>query len=71
MTSVALQASMEKVPKTCLINEEQTMPESGAGSKFDKKHREKSQLKAGVETCDFKAENQPWILQVNGKHGKR
>lgn len=52
----------------CLIYEEQEMPESGAGSEFGKKQREKSQWKkVGIETYEFKVEDQPWILQVNGK----
>lgn len=63
---------MEKDLSACLIYEEQKMPESGFGSEFGKKQREKSQWKkVGVETCEFKAEDQPWILQVNGKDGKR
>lgn len=63
---------MERVMRACLASEEQTMPESGAGSEFGKKLCEKSQWKkVAVETCEVKAEDQPWILQVNGKDGKR
>lgn len=72
MISVTHQASIEKDMFRCLIYEEQKIPESGAGSEFGKKQHEKSQRKnVGVETCEIKAEDLPWILQVNGKNGKR
>lgn len=63
---------MEKDTSACLNNDERKMPESGAGSEFGKKQHEKSpRKKADGETCEVKAEDQPWILQVNGRDGKR
>ncbi|CAG04103.1 unnamed protein product, partial [Tetraodon nigroviridis] len=51
---------------------EEEVPESGAGSEFGKKQREEARRKKfGIVTREFKAEDQPWILKVNGKGGKR
>lgn len=54
-----------------IYGEEET-PESGAGSEFGKKQREEARRKKfGIVTREFKMEDQPWILKVNGKAGKR
>ncbi|KAL0993177.1 hypothetical protein UPYG_G00104320 [Umbra pygmaea] len=46
--------------------------EGAAGSEFGKKQREESRRKKfGVITREFKTEDQPWILKINGKAGKR
>lgn len=48
------------------------MPDGAAGSEFGKKQREEARRKKfGIVTREFKAEDQPWILKVNGKAGKR
>ncbi len=54
-----------------IYGEEET-PEGAAGSEFGKKQREEARRKKfGIVTREFKAEDQPWILKVNGKAGKR
>lgn len=46
--------------------------DGAAGSEFGKKQREESRRKKyGIVTKEFKVEDQPWILKVNGKAGKR
>lgn len=46
--------------------------EGAAGSEFGKKQREEARRKKyGIVTKEFKVEDQPWILKVNGKAGKR
>lgn len=62
---------MEKDKSACLTNEEQKLPESGAGSEFGNNQRKRSREKDDVETCELTAEHQSWILQINGKSGKR
>lgn len=54
-----------------MYGEEET-PEGAAGSEFGKKHREEARRKKfGIVTREFKVEDQPWILKVNGKSGRR
>ena len=54
-----------------MYGEEET-PEGAAGSEFGKKQREEARRKKfGIITREFKVEDQPWILRVNGKAGKR
>lgn len=54
-----------------IYGEEET-PEGAAGSEFGKKQREEARRKKfGIVTREFKVEDQPWILKVNGKAGKR
>ncbi|KAJ8345814.1 hypothetical protein SKAU_G00300070 [Synaphobranchus kaupii] len=46
--------------------------EGAAGSEFGKKLREESRRKKfGIVTREFRMEDQPWILKVNGKAGRR
>ncbi|KAG7260747.1 hypothetical protein CRUP_002185 [Coryphaenoides rupestris] len=46
--------------------------DGAAGSEFGKKQREEARRKKyGVVTREFKVEDQPWILKINGKAGKR
>ncbi|KAF7221148.1 general transcription factor IIF subunit 1 [Nothobranchius furzeri] len=66
------QARMERDMSARRIYGEEETPESGAGSEFGKKQREEARRKKfGIVTREFKAEDQPWILKVNGKAGKR
>uniref|UniRef100_A0A674N8X9 Transcription initiation factor IIF subunit alpha n=1 Tax=Takifugu rubripes TaxID=31033 RepID=A0A674N8X9_TAKRU len=66
------QARMERDLSARRIYGEEEAPESGAGSEFGKKQREESRRKKfGIVTREFKAEDQPWILKVNGKGGRR
>ena len=51
---------------------EEEAPDGAAGSEFGKKQREEARRKKyGIVTREFKVEDQPWILKVNGKAGKR
>lgn len=72
MASVSHQARMERDMSARRIYGEEEAPESGAGSEFGKKQREESRRKKfGIVTREFKAEDQPWLLKVNGKGGRR
>lgn len=51
---------------------EEESQEGAAGSEFGKKQREEARRKKyGIITKEFKVEDQPWILKVNGKAGRR
>ncbi|XP_008835133.1 general transcription factor IIF subunit 1 isoform X4 [Nannospalax galili] len=48
------------------------MPESGAGSEFNRKLREEARRKKyGIVLKEFRPEDQPWLLRVNGKAGRK
>uniref|UniRef100_A0A3P8SF39 Transcription initiation factor IIF subunit alpha n=1 Tax=Amphiprion percula TaxID=161767 RepID=A0A3P8SF39_AMPPE len=66
------QARMERDMSARRIYGEDEMTEGAAGSEFGKKQREEARRKKfGIVTREFKVEDQPWILKVNGKAGKR
>lgn len=66
------QARMERDMSARRIYGEEEMADSAAGSEFGKKQREEARRKKyGIVTKEFKMEDQPWILKVNGKAGKR
>uniref|UniRef100_A0AAX7SSR8 Transcription initiation factor IIF subunit alpha n=1 Tax=Astatotilapia calliptera TaxID=8154 RepID=A0AAX7SSR8_ASTCA len=66
------QARMERDMSARKIYGEEETPEGAAGSEFGKKQREEARRKKfGIVTREFKVEDQPWILKVNGKAGKR
>lgn len=66
------QARMERDMSARKIYGEEENPEGAAGSEFGKKQREEARRKKfGIVTREFKVEDQPWILKVNGKAGKR
>uniref|UniRef100_A0A8P4GC66 Transcription initiation factor IIF subunit alpha n=1 Tax=Dicentrarchus labrax TaxID=13489 RepID=A0A8P4GC66_DICLA len=66
------QARMERDMSARRIYGEEEMQEGAAGSEFGKKQREEARRKKfGIVTREFKVEDQPWILKVNGKAGKR
>ncbi|XP_040047383.1 general transcription factor IIF subunit 1 [Gasterosteus aculeatus] len=66
------QARMERDMSARRIYGEEETAEGAAGSEFGKKQREESRRKKyGIVTREFKVEDQPWILKVNGKAGKR
>jgi len=51
---------------------ESTDPSHGAGSEFGKQQREDARRKKfGIRKKEYKDENQPWLLKMNGKTGKR
>lgn len=63
---------MERDMSARRIYGEEETPEGAAGSEFGKKQREEARRKKfGIVTREFKVEDQPWILKVNGKAGKR
>lgn len=65
-------ARMERDMSARRIYGEEETPEGAAGSEFGKKQREEARRKKfGIVTREFKVEDQPWILKVNGKAGKR
>lgn len=66
------QARMERDMSARRIYGEEETPDGAAGSEFGKKQREEARRKKyGIVTREFKVEDQPWILKVNGKAGKR
>uniref|UniRef100_A0A3P9C422 Transcription initiation factor IIF subunit alpha n=1 Tax=Maylandia zebra TaxID=106582 RepID=A0A3P9C422_9CICH len=65
------QARMERDMSARKIYGEEETPEGAAGSEFGKKQREEARRKKfGIVTREFKVEDQPWILKVNGKADK-
>uniref|UniRef100_A0A3Q3MRD3 Transcription initiation factor IIF subunit alpha n=1 Tax=Labrus bergylta TaxID=56723 RepID=A0A3Q3MRD3_9LABR len=66
------QARMERDMSARRIYGEEESQDGAAGSEFGKKQREEARRKKyGIVTREFKVEDQPWILKVNGKAGKR
>ncbi|CAH2272884.1 general transcription factor IIF subunit 1 [Pelobates cultripes] len=52
--------------------QDEDLPESGAGSEFNRKQREEARRKKyGIILKEFKNEDQPWTLRVNGKAGRK
>uniref|UniRef100_A0A8C1P322 Transcription initiation factor IIF subunit alpha n=1 Tax=Cyprinus carpio TaxID=7962 RepID=A0A8C1P322_CYPCA len=70
--SMWTQARMERDMSNRRIYGEEETPDGAAGSEFGKKQREEARRKKyGIVTKEFKVEDQPWILKVNGKAGRR
>ncbi|XP_039980182.1 general transcription factor IIF subunit 1 isoform X2 [Xiphias gladius] len=66
------QARMERDMSARRIYGEEETTEGAAGSEFGRKQREEARRKKfGIVTREFKVEDQPWILKVNGKAGKK
>ncbi|KAM5309328.1 general transcription factor IIF subunit 1 isoform 2-T2 [Glossophaga mutica] len=66
------QARLERDLSNKKIYQEEEMPESGAGSEFNRKLREEARRKKyGIVLKEFRPEDQPWLLRVNGKSGRR
>ncbi|XP_053318602.1 general transcription factor IIF subunit 1 [Spea bombifrons] len=66
------QARMERDLSAKKMYQEEELPDSGAGSEFNRKQREESRRKKyGIILKEFKTEDQPWVLRVNGKAGRR
>ncbi|KAK5856445.1 hypothetical protein PBY51_008039 [Eleginops maclovinus] len=66
------QARMERDMSARRIYGEEETADAAAGSEFGKKQREEARRKKyGIVKREFKVEDQPWILKVNGKAGKR
>ncbi|XP_058513576.1 general transcription factor IIF subunit 1 isoform X2 [Ochotona princeps] len=66
------QARLERDLSNKKIYQEEEMPESGAGSEFKRKLREEARRKKyGIVLKEFRPEDQPWLLRVNGKAGRK
>ncbi|KAG5832567.1 general transcription factor IIF subunit 1 [Anguilla anguilla] len=67
------QAKMERdMSNRRMFGGEEDAAEGAAGSEFGKKQREEARRKKfGIVTREFRMEDQPWILKVNGKAGRR
>uniref|UniRef100_A0A8C5QIW2 Transcription initiation factor IIF subunit alpha n=1 Tax=Leptobrachium leishanense TaxID=445787 RepID=A0A8C5QIW2_9ANUR len=66
------QVRMERDLSAKKMYQEEELPESGAGSEFKRKQREEARRKKyGIILKEFKMEDQPWILSVNGKAGRK
>ncbi|XP_072255562.1 general transcription factor IIF subunit 1 [Pyxicephalus adspersus] len=66
------QARMERDMSAKKMYQDEDLPESGAGSEFNRKHREEARRKKyGIILKEFKVEDQPWLLRVNGKAGRK
>lgn len=66
------QARLERDLSNKKIYQEEEMPESGAGSEFNRKLREEARRKKyGIVLKEFRPEDQPWLLRVNGKAGRK
>lgn len=66
------QARLERDLSNKKIYQEEELPESGAGSEFKRKLREEARRKKyGIVLKEFRPEDQPWLLRVNGKAGRK
>ncbi|XP_028014920.1 general transcription factor IIF subunit 1 isoform X2 [Eptesicus fuscus] len=66
------QARLERDLSNKKIYQEEELPESGAGSEFNRKLREEARRKKyGIVLKEFRPEDQPWLLRVNGKSGRK
>lgn len=66
------QARLERDLSNRKIYQEEELPESGAGSEFNRKLREEARRKKyGIVLKEFRPEDQPWLLRVNGKSGRK
>lgn len=51
---------------------DEEMPRYGAGSEFGREQREEARRKKyGINVKKYRPEDQPWILGVSGKNGKK
>uniref|UniRef100_A0A8B9V3Y5 Transcription initiation factor IIF subunit alpha n=1 Tax=Anas zonorhyncha TaxID=75864 RepID=A0A8B9V3Y5_9AVES len=66
------QARMERDLSNRRIYQEEELPEAGAGSEFHRRLREEARRKKfGIVLREFRPEDQPWLLRVNGKAGRK
>ncbi|XP_018421623.1 PREDICTED: general transcription factor IIF subunit 1 [Nanorana parkeri] len=66
------QARMERDLSAKKMYQDEELPDTGAGSEFNRKLREESRRKKyGIILKQFKVEDQPWLLRVNGKAGRK
>ncbi|XP_064295779.1 general transcription factor IIF subunit 1, partial [Phalacrocorax carbo] len=66
------QARMERDLSNKRMYQEEELPESGAGSEFHRRLRDEARRRRlGFAPRVFRAEEQPWVLRVNGRAGRR
>lgn len=66
------QARMERDLSNKRIYQEEELPEAGAGSEFHRRLRDEARRKKfGIVLREFRPEDQPWLLRVNGKAGRK
>ena len=72
MSPSVSQARLERDLSNKKIYQEEEMPESGAGSEFNRKLRDEARRKKYcIVLKEFRPEDQPWLLRVNGKSGRK
>ncbi|XP_065511044.1 general transcription factor IIF subunit 1 isoform X2 [Caloenas nicobarica] len=66
------QARLERDLSNRRLYQEDELPEAGAGSEFHRRLRDEARRrKLGIVLREFRAEEQPWLLRVNGRTGRR
>ncbi|XP_064899922.1 general transcription factor IIF subunit 1 isoform X3 [Columba livia] len=66
------QARLERDLSNRRLYQEDELPEAGAGSEFHRRLRDEARRrKLGIVLREFRAEEQPWLLRVNGRAGRR
>lgn len=66
------QVKMERENNMKEFKADEDLPKFGAGSEFGREQREESRRKKyGIMTKKYNPEDQPWILKLNGKGGKK
>ncbi|GIY44847.1 general transcription factor IIF subunit 1 [Caerostris extrusa] len=65
------QVKMERENNLKEFKADEDTPKYGAGSEFGREQREESRRKKyGIVSKKYNAEDQPWLLKLNGKNGK-
>ncbi|XP_015923447.2 general transcription factor IIF subunit 1 isoform X1 [Parasteatoda tepidariorum] len=66
------QVKMERENNLKEFKADEDQPKFGAGSEFGREQREESRRKKyGIMTKKYNPEDQPWLLKLNGKGGKK
>lgn len=51
--------------------QDEEVPKFGAGSEFGREQREEARKKKYSSNKNYKSEDQPWVLKVGGKTGRK
>ncbi|KAF8778262.1 General transcription factor IIF subunit 1 like protein [Argiope bruennichi] len=66
------QAKMERENNLKEFKADEDLPKYGAGSEFGREQREEARRKKyGIVSKKYNSEDQPWLLKLNGKAGKK
>ncbi|GFQ96385.1 general transcription factor IIF subunit 1 [Trichonephila clavata] len=66
------QVKMERENNLKEFKADEDMPKFGAGSEFGREQREESRRKKyGIVSKKYNSEDQPWLLKLNGKAGRK